>query len=344
MRNQRMDLFKCISIYSVVFLHIKSGVWDWYATALARFAVPYFFLVTGYFSYEQREHKLLKRARHALFYWCVAFGLVLLFCAAMVLRWPGSSITAVWQYIYGQFVTEGCSGLLLFQVPPFPYSYHIWFIGALPIIYLIWWGVTRLCHRLEKDIPYLALCCLAVVLLGVNILLSEIWPHFFGGPELPTSWTRNAWLEGIPFFLLGICAHRYEELIQKYLTSWLFWAGFLLGNLLALAEQRITGHHDLFVGSILTACLLLAAAIQWPDVKQDLPRRWMCACGNRLTFTIYSTHVVLYSVFFECRLYISFFAWIIDHPAVAPLFTALVSTGIAVLVDSAKRKKRSLTA
>ena len=37
-RNQRMDLFKCLAIYCVVFLHIKSGVqsWDWTVTALTR--------------------------------------------------------------------------------------------------------------------------------------------------------------------------------------------------------------------------------------------------------------------------------------------------------------------
>ena len=38
MRNQRMDLFQCAAIYSVVPLHIKTGLLDGQTVALPRFA------------------------------------------------------------------------------------------------------------------------------------------------------------------------------------------------------------------------------------------------------------------------------------------------------------------
>ena len=64
-RNQRIDLFKCLAIYSVTFLHIKSGVWDQPVTALSRYAVPYFFLVSGYFAFGKRPKQLLRQAGRA---------------------------------------------------------------------------------------------------------------------------------------------------------------------------------------------------------------------------------------------------------------------------------------
>ena len=44
MRNQRMDLFQCVAIYSVVPLHIKTGLLDGQTAALTRFAAPFFLL------------------------------------------------------------------------------------------------------------------------------------------------------------------------------------------------------------------------------------------------------------------------------------------------------------
>lgn len=38
MRNQRMNLFQCAAIYSVVLLYIKTGLLDGQTAALTRFA------------------------------------------------------------------------------------------------------------------------------------------------------------------------------------------------------------------------------------------------------------------------------------------------------------------
>ena len=158
-RNKRMDLFKCLAIYSVVFLHIKSGVqsWDWTVTALTRWAVPCFFLVSGYFAWEKRPGRLLRQAGRSALMWAAALGLVLALCAAMILRHPGWS---VWEYIRGQLTGQALRELLIGQVVPYPYAYHIWYIGALPLLYLIGSGLSALAARLGGGCPTGRwLCC-----------------------------------------------------------------------------------------------------------------------------------------------------------------------------------------
>ena len=50
-QNYKLDLFKCIAAYCVVLIHVPfPGMVGNAANCLARFAVPLFFLVSGYYS------------------------------------------------------------------------------------------------------------------------------------------------------------------------------------------------------------------------------------------------------------------------------------------------------
>ena len=50
--NDKLDLWKCVAIYSVIFIHILlPGQIGVAVNCLARFAVPLFFLSAGFFSW-----------------------------------------------------------------------------------------------------------------------------------------------------------------------------------------------------------------------------------------------------------------------------------------------------
>ena len=155
MRNQRIDLLKCAAIFSVVFLHIKSGLWDWPVTCLTRFAVPCFFLIAGYYAYGQGEGKLLRRAWHTFLLWLAGVGVAAALWAGMILRHPGWSL---WPAFWDQIRLGSWLKLLVYQEVPFAYSYHLWFIGSMPLLYLAWrrrplscWQSTCFCRR---GLPY----------------------------------------------------------------------------------------------------------------------------------------------------------------------------------------------
>lgn len=329
-RNKRMDLFKCLAIYSVVFLHIKSGVqsWDWTVTALTRWAVPYFFLVSGYFAWEKRPGRLLRQAGRSALMWAAALGLVLALCAAMILRHPGWS---VWEYIRGQLTGQALRELLIGQVVPYPYAYHIWYIGALPLLYLIWSGLSALAARLGGRLPYRPLALLSCGLLALHFCLSE-GMGMLGREPLSPLLLRNAWLDGFPFFALGAWMHHDREKLRALARPAPAAVLLLSSLLLTLEEQRLAGMVDLFFGSALTAVLLMVLAIGRPEVGEGPLRRAACWCGGRLTFLIYALHVPLHSALFIEWQGGPAILWGANHPRQVPFAIAALSTGLAVLL------------
>lgn len=77
MRNRTLDMVKAISAYAVVLLHVhfpgNAGI---IANVLARFAVPVFFMVSGYFCFRGDDTEFVrtgKKIRHVLKLMLVAF-------------------------------------------------------------------------------------------------------------------------------------------------------------------------------------------------------------------------------------------------------------------------------
>ena len=70
MRNRTLDMVKAICAYAVVLLHVhfpgNAGI---IANVLARFAVPVFFMVSGYFCFRGDDTEFIrtgKKIRHVL--------------------------------------------------------------------------------------------------------------------------------------------------------------------------------------------------------------------------------------------------------------------------------------
>lgn len=59
--NDKLDLWKCVAIYSVIFIHILlPGQIGVAVNCLARFAVPLFFLSAGFFSWRSPPRVLAR--------------------------------------------------------------------------------------------------------------------------------------------------------------------------------------------------------------------------------------------------------------------------------------------
>ena len=71
-RNKSLDVLKLIASYFVVFIHIKfSGLAGDIVEALARFAVPVVFMVSGYFAYSNSTEKLISKMKNIIkiYFW-----------------------------------------------------------------------------------------------------------------------------------------------------------------------------------------------------------------------------------------------------------------------------------
>ena len=128
---------------------------------LARFAVPLFFLSAGFFSWRSPPRVLARRTVRTA-------GLLLFACLALLglgcamARHGGASMGA---YLLGRFTWANAASLVLWQLFPLPYSWPLWFLAALLMIYLMWWGLTAL---LRGRLPHRLLAVLALGLLAAS--------------------------------------------------------------------------------------------------------------------------------------------------------------------------------
>ena len=274
--NDKLDLWKCVAIYSVIFIHILlPGQIGVAVNCLARFAVPLFFLSAGFFSWRSPPRVLARRTVRTA-------GLLLFACLALLslgcamARHGGASMGA---YLLGRFTWANAASLVLWQLFPLPYSWPLWFLAALLMIYLMWWGPHRAAPGPPAPPPA---GCPGPGPAGRP-------PGAGGGPEPPGGWQWTAcasetcgwtacpsssWAPGWDRSGSG------SRPCGRAGSGW----GRRQGSLLALWERSRTEFLDLHVGTVLAAVCVMAACVAGPAVKSPVLRRTACRCGRELTF------------------------------------------------------------
>ena len=75
-RNYSLDLLKFISSFMIVCIHFKFfGTAGEFITVVSRFAVPVFFMISGYYSYGAEEKKIRSKIFNILKLYLIALVL-----------------------------------------------------------------------------------------------------------------------------------------------------------------------------------------------------------------------------------------------------------------------------
>ena len=214
---------------------------------LARFAVPLFFMVSGYFAYGRPE-TVIRRRMGKTFRVFLGANLVYFFWSLFLLYQDGE--------LTGRAVAEFFSPASFWQFILWnqsPFMYHLWFLGALLYCYLFYSLLLR--FQLEERVYILIPLCLAANLIlgeGLGIL----------GSKVPVFYMRNFWVTGLPFFLWG---HWFAGKQKKLSTR----PGFLVcaaaaGACLSMGEMLASGGAELYLGTIVAVGSLFLFALQKP--------------------------------------------------------------------------------
>lgn len=188
-RYEGLDFAKLICAFAVICIHTSfSG--KKYVEPLTRFAVPIFFMITGYF-YSTIKHN--KRE------WLQIKKTIVLFIYSNLLY-------LVWGVVRCVLSDESFSNLIgsilslkawikfiCFNESMF--AGHLWYLGALIYVLVIVLAVDKYSNRekLYKFIP---------VFLLSNVIFGNYSTIIFG-ERVPLILTRNFLFCGLPFFLLG---------------------------------------------------------------------------------------------------------------------------------------------
>lgn len=278
MKNHCLNVWKGIAAFAVVLIHCTlPGVPGEIIKGIARFAVPLFFLISGYFAYGREDAVLRRRESHILRLYVGAVAVYYLWAA---LRYFLSRRT--FAQMGAELFPDGgrtVSDLLLFNRTAM--APHLWFMGALVYCYLFYRLLAR--KRLEERV-YL----LIPVLLAANLLLGE--GRGLTGIVVPVRWIRSFWLMGFPFFLWGswfACREKQGGLrLHRGAGIALVAAGMILSSV----ECLWSGYDELYVGSILTAEGLFRLALAFPDLGKG---SLLARIGERDSANIYLWHMLL---------------------------------------------------
>ena len=330
-RNETLDTLKGFACLAVVILHCpfptKIGSM---LSIYTRFAVPLFFIISGYFcefSVSSSDFtKLKKKMSHVLH--ILAAGLLLYGIVGVCINGDISagSITAIefFDWVFFNALPKNI----------FPYGGHLWFLFALLYCYPLYY----LLNKLFKDSHYLYICA------GVLIIFRYVYAILIENSIIPGKecFYTNAWLVGLPFFVIGVCI-RKMPLLEKISASMKYKALFLGGGVSTFVEWKLFGGaHALFLGTLMILVAMMSYALNHETCDNRILRIF-CVIGNRYSLTIYVVHMVyialmnmlLNDLFIDDNWYVKML-YLMFKPIIV-VFASLIT---AVIIDFTKRMVR----
>lgn len=332
-RNNRIDALKGLAAVMVVFIHYPfPGTAGQIVEAYARFAVPFFFLCSGYYYHTHCEKAqngakqegiqaegLTGRRLRLMKTGCLLIG-ASLYSLLFETVHQGSLYAAVQEFL----TLEGfVKWLFLNDTGVFV---HLWYLWALLYCYLVWRPTDyRRGSRRQRD--------LLLILLGAGYLLGILCRKM----ELPVSLSRNWLFTGIPFFGLGYLYPKSKPVWKKIGKE-----AACVGILCTYAEWLLLGNLSIYIGSCVLAWGVFSWAIEDPGTATA-----SCAAlfGRKYSVWMYILHWGIMHIEYKI---ISVFSLGENaaYMAISPMILTLYTIGCAIaanaVVGYAKSKIRLL--
>lgn len=285
MRNKSLDAAKAVAAFMVVCIHVSfPGLAGEIIKVLARCAVPFFFMVSGYFCYYERgntANKIPAKILHILKLFMISAVFYLIWECFMK-SWDGERIQVWLKEVTG---IEHLKEFLIYNSTS-SLRAHLWFLPALAWCYIIVFFIEKL--KLRK----VAYGCIPVLL--VLLLWRAEFCRLFGG-FYHTMEYRNFLFTGMSFFLTGQMIHENQEkLLRKLMNKsggtkeWIFQTGMVSGAVLGILEYYFQGAREIYVGN----CIAVISLFIWLALygKEKRIPAVMAELGKKYAFLIYLLH------------------------------------------------------
>lgn len=295
-KNLSLDFMKLVAACFVVFIHIPFPYpLSLAVTSVARFAVPFFFAVSGYYSLGIGTVKIKKRVVRNLqlhlvaAVLCLATGSLIQYCSE-------GTVGAVLNYLRTSALPNIYQIVQWILLQSNPYGGQLWYLSSLLLCYLVLWGYTLFWEGEKQDnkpLYYAGFSLLAVYFTMSNLLLVE-------GVAPPYRAYTNGWLAGIPMFTMGMFLHEYEErLITRFsLTSGKMWFLIVLGILMSLIQGFAGYEAEIPFGMYLVVPALLLFLVRNPEIP--IHNSWIQAFVSRLgvvSMAVYILHIPIIDLY-----------------------------------------------
>lgn len=270
-RKNGIDLFKLIGAFFVMCLHTSYGSLNQeYVDNLrlfSRWAVPFFFISTGFFLGNKIENKSLE-------FKCIQKNVIMLISILIV-----SSII----YLPIDFI-KGNIPIRISNILTGSY-FHLWFIGALLTGYFFIWYL----YSIKKN-KLLPLISIFIIILA---LLSDSYDQFFNS-HIDFSLFR--FLLSIPFMHIGIILSEKENNLGSYkFLIGLVFIGLIIQYIEAELFLKLFDYvkykHQFLIGTIVIAISLFVIS-STINLRDNIFSKW----GKEYSLFIYLYHPIIYMV------------------------------------------------
>jgi surface polysaccharide O-acyltransferase-like enzyme len=276
-RNYTVDFIRTLGALSVIVLHMRYiGISDYTVNIMslfARWAVPFFFLLSGFF-FEKKSRlnlndEFLKTFKNLIGIFVVS-NLIYFFIAAKTEYYTLSDILSLKSILLGDYI-------------------HLWFIGSMIFSYIVLWFI--LSNGWDNLMLPLAIFTLFFT------LVADPYSVFF---DLHIEGPFSRFLLSIPFLFIGfLCSKNFSSRLFNTLTGLLL---SLSGFLLQFAEGYIIFHRskqNLFRHEFLLGTFVLSVGIfilsQSVKINKDT---FISRIGRNYSLLVYLYHPLIIVIIF----------------------------------------------
>ena len=279
-RYSGLDFFKFICAFLVVCIHIRIPHVGYWVVAIARVAVPFFFMVTGFFfpmnfNKEKQKRQLKKVLILTL------FANVLYIVVKIIIEAISGGLGL---FLAETFTLDNLIKFLVFN-DPFAGA-HNWYLNALLYALVLLFVITKFVNikKIYFLIPVLLVANMALQVLG------EVFPDTILGSNLLI---RNFLFMGLPFILLGNYLRAKQFNIKKLPLIIGVFAFLILTVLEKMFFNRVFNFHDfeLWFSSIFFAISLFLFALKIDNNNKVY--LFVSKCGRDYSSIIYVIHTLI---------------------------------------------------
>ena len=302
MEKQRwtcLDILKCLAALAVVEIHkpldVQKGT---EILILCRFAVPVFFMITGFFYPEIRARKREWRQLGKIFVIAICANLFYLLWDTFLAWEEGKKISEI---LLNRLEDKAPEDYILWNFSPL--VPHLWYLQALLYVLVIAVLVEYLGLR---KLAYLAI---PVLLVG-NLIRGNYSLLFWKKDYCHIYYARNFLYCGLPFFWLGCWFGERKEQLAAYLNKKrmallligvpVFWKMSLMERKW-LEKRNVLGSEEEYAGTILMAICIFLFFIGWQKVyvENDFTRV-LAKIGKEYSMYIYIFHYAVLQALSQC--------------------------------------------
>lgn len=260
MRNNSIDTFRLLAAFAVVLLHVGYGSLPLLAQSnirlLGRFAVPFFFMVSGYFFYQNFQ----KRGNE--------------YFVKTLQRLVGVFIIASCVYLLIKFKSVSFSFLLLYEGT----SYHLWFLSSMIFgLIICWYNLSCLSSK------YMMMFLSAVIIL--LSLFSDSYSSFI---KFTPDREFCRYLLSVPYLYLGMIVAKNNFTLSVKASVVLILVGISLQigetELLLRYYKFDRFNHQVLIGTIPFAIGTFFLSFKGPG------NDWLALLGRKYSLAIYVYH------------------------------------------------------